>query len=560
MVAARPHPEPPATGRRSRWAQSAFVGAACLGLGLAATLDFARWRSGHRLAERLVADYGLAARHPGIERQVGRRYDPLQARLRVALTLLDEELDRGWLAELAAAEQRRELDRGPGRLRLAGQIARQTWPRRPASWRAALIAGGTTYLELARTGDPRLLAEAPLWEAPLLAARSLAPAQTAPVRFLAAAYLGNWSSLSPERRTAAVELLRDAFRERSTLRLLVAEWLRVAPSLGQALAVIPAEPWAWQELEQTFARRGDWERAAEARRRGYQALAASVETALAAADRQLAGGEPRRARTLLLSLSRQLPVDRGFAPAMQRLLERLPPGPVAEPFRETFADWLDWSLDRCLFGTCPLSPAAIDRLAYLAGPLQPARAALAALAAGDLARAELTERRGATSTDDWAPYRLLKAEALAARGEVDNAARTLADVPAHWRSTPRFWLARRRLAELAGDLEAAAAVDRELARLRRSAWSEPDWRWREDGVRLELLPEGPSAGLEIEVREAPPAGAVVEILWDGALIEVLAVRAGERIAVAQTVSPDLHLLELIAPRGPSVRPGRVTLR
>jgi hypothetical protein len=196
-----------------RVALTVLLGGALITLAL---LDYRHYSGAQQRAAELSREHALAERRPELAAEVRRHYDPVFAELRVARALLDDELDRSWLSELPADRQRREAELGVERLRLAGELAQRGWPRRPSSWEAALVLGGATYLELYRTHDPRLLASAELWEQPLLAAKRLGPAQTGPVRFLAAAYIGNWASLSDAQKDQASALLAQGFEDPRT--------------------------------------------------------------------------------------------------------------------------------------------------------------------------------------------------------------------------------------------------------------------------------------------------------------------------------------------------------
>lgn len=534
---------------------------ACGALIFLAILDFVRFANGQARALDLAQEHGLSERHPELASEVGRHYDPIFAELRVARALLNDELDRSWMSGMPAAQQRLEAERGLTRLRDARALAEASWPRRPSSWEAALVQGGAAYLELYRTRDSRLIAGSEMWERPLLAAHRLGPSQTGPVRFLAAAYLGNWSSLAAEQRRTAAALVAQGFRDRRTFLLLIRDWLRVAPTRRQALEPIPDQPWAWETLMRIFAAAGDHEWEVAARRRWHDSLEADQERVLADARTALIRGEKRRARHLLLTLLERLPRSLGFAPTMGELLEILPPGPTGGEHAAAFADWLDWALELCVLKECPFEERASSRLALLSGDLLPATRALAFLAAGDLPQAQLVQRRFAqTAIDAWVPYFLLKAEVLARSGRFEDAVQSLAALPASSRDQPRFWIAQREIARLAADSTGEAESALALSGLSRSTWSLTDWRRTASTARLEVLPETEASGLTIEVVDAEPGGAIFDVLWDGRLVAIRRTTGPEaRFEIELPVEAGLHYLDIVFHSGGSARPGTVSI-
>lgn len=534
---------------------------ACAAAMIAVWLDFRHYAAGRDRALERIEQHRLDERFPQLRAEVGRRYDPVDAELRVALALLNNELDRSWMAQLGEEQARLELERGPARLAEAAAIARSSWPRRAASWQAAMVLGGATYLQLYRGRDPRLLAESELWERPLLAAHWLAPSETGPVRFLAAAYLGNWSSLTGDQRSATIELLGRAFLDRTTYRLLIRDWLRVAPSRSAALALVPERPWAWEILQDVFATAGDWEQVVSAREKWYETLESDLDRSLAEIRLQVRGGEHQRSRRRLLNLLPSIPRSLDFAPRLVAVLELLPPGPVGSGSAEAFAGWLEWAFGLCLIRDCPFETAVTARLARLAGDLPPDQRALAFVIAGDLPRAELLERRfGQTRDRRWGGYHLLKAEHLLELGRPELAAASLDLLPPTWRKRPRYWSARRGVALAEENGVAATSAEESLEALRRTSWNARDWERDERDMYLTLLPIAEASGLSMLIESSSRRGAVLEIFWDGRLVGVRRIaRSGTELELDLPITSSTHRLALRVHSGDAVRPGEVRL-
>lgn len=506
-------------------------------------------------------EHGLAELAPALRSEVRRRYDPVDARLRVAQALLNRELDRSWMAELGQERIALEIERGAERLGLAESIADEAWPARPASWLAPMVIGGARYLSAVRGGDTRLMGESERWELPLLAAQRLAPAQDGPVRFLAAAYLGNWSTLSEEQRSTTVDVLARAFADRRTFQLLIEDWLRVAPSRSRALEIVPEEPWAWRLLQQLFSISGDWQLFAATRQRWYETFAADADRQLDEISGLIAGGEVVDSRNRLLRLVYTWPRSTDFAPRFERLLSVLPPGPPSSDSSKAFSEWLHWALELCLLGECPFEQTALSRLARLSGDIEPSSRAMAHLAAGDLARASLLERRFATAgSREWAPYFQLKALHLAEDGQGTEAAASLERIPAAWRDRPGYWVAASRVALAADDADGAQTAETRLAALSRADWGQRDWREGLDGWTLDLLPHSASAGVELEITGAGRQGAAIEVSLDSRLLGVRWVsRSPEVLRFELPVSARPHRISVnLHGRGP-VRPGAVRM-
>jgi hypothetical protein len=375
------------------------------------------------------------------------------------------------------------------------------------------------------------------------------------------AYLEVWGVLGADKRRDVERLLAAGFEDPGTFGRLIEPWLTVTGDLETALALVPPRPAAWEQLRRLFASRGDWAAYRRVTAGWQRVLRADVTARIDEADARLAAGDPVAARDLLLTAARQLPPDGQFADLFTRALRQLPAGPVGSEAAAAFAGWLDFALPLCVNGSCPLPPEVIGRLAGAAFDLPPPRAALAALAAGDLPRAERYERRAdALFQEAWAPYLVLKARRLTERGDAAEAMAALRPVSLAWTSRPIYWLTELAAARGSDDGEAGGLAVERLAALRRSGW--PSTAWQRDGGRawVELLPSRPAPGLAVELR-APEGGAVVEARWDGAAVGTFEVSpVAPTLTLGLPVDTDLHRLELTTLAGAGeAAPGRVTL-
>lgn len=545
--------------------------------GLALLLAVGTWTD-HRDTERdrlrvlaLLRTGSLDLLPAQVAEDLRRERDPVWRRLRLARTLVNAEMD-------PAFPHAGDFGRGPGdapeslatstpasgsldRLTLARELAAEALAERPAVWQASMLLGAATYLHRSRARDPKLVTAYRDWETPLELALDLGPGKAEPGRFLAVAYLELWPVVSEEKRRTARALMTDAFRNPGIFQRLAGVWLTAVEDRREAFAPIPPEPEAWAHVGTLLGREGDWEGVREARLRYREALSRRREDDLEEAGRRLDGGDETEARRLFLRAATRGRPEPAAVPVLTRALARLPPGPPGRS-AEAFREWLRWSLDLCLLDRCPLPPAVLDRVAGLAGELEPAEAALAELLTGDLAEAERLERR----TDrrwhpEWSPYLLAKARVLLHRGEPAAAAGVLEDVHPTWRERVLYrWLVR----EVARAGGTPRDPPRDLPPIERERWPGSAWRTaRDDAVdRLELwLPEpqgpGPHRGLRLQLAAVPDSGAVVEIRLDGEPVSTAVVRPGDVLPLPPPETSGPHLVELETLAGGRVLPGEV---
>lgn len=472
-----------------------------------------------------------------LQQRMRREEDPTAARMVLAARLFDLEIASQEPGSPASAE----------RLLATRELAREALRDEPASWQAAMLLGAAVSLERSRTRDPRIYSLAKDWERPLVVAGELAPAERQPRRLLAAAYLEVWPALAPAKRATVEALLREAFQEPQTFERLFAPWVAIAGSLERAATLMPERPLTFQRLAATAFERQAWGDYALWSDRHRESLLAAFERDLAAAAGALARGDLQG-----LQLARQqygavlaaAPVDAEFAPVVETVLAKLPPGPAAESQVRAADAWLAWARPLCLVRDCPFSSAAMGRLASLAGTtLAASEAAFAALAAEDLPRADLLERRSEELwSEPWAPFLTLKARQQAARKEIAEARSTLLSVHRAF----RVRVAWRTLAERLG--AAGATLGPPLAR---DSWEAADWWFDRGASRLDLLPSRPAAAVWLDFAEPTKNGALLEAQWDGRALPPVAVPAGAaaaRLPIAVTLAadgrPEPHLLEV----------------
>lgn len=537
------------------------VGLAAAGIALAllAVLRYGALRAEHRTQTARLEGMGIPL-DPRVGREVVREPEPEGVRLRAARAVLAGEMAHAASLSPATPEGRTEMLASSRRLAEAARTAGEVLASRPASWEAAMVLGASTYLSRSLARDSSLFTSARDWEEPLQAARRLAPAKREPTRFLAAAYLEIWPALSAPKREATQGLIAEMFQEPDDLRLLLEPWL-AAVDRREALSVIPPDPQAWEQVQSFYAGRGDWQAFSEARQRWDQNLRQHLQKRLAQADARLARGDARGARVLYLEVAEQVRPDNRYRDLLEAALTRCPPGPVGSQTAERLTPRLDWAVERCLLTECPLAPAALKRLARLAGDQALPQAALAFLVAGDLPEALSLERRSETLwSEPWAPYLIAKTRVMTERRRLPEAQDALGLVHLSWWQRPTYWMARLDYSRAAGRLGDAAKAEEKLRSFARRAWSSGDWRWGQGNARLEMLAEGAARGFEMDLLEVPEAGAVLELRLDGAAFGTFPVQPGQRLVLNGRIPAGFHVLEIESVGGGRVLPGAVRLR
>jgi hypothetical protein len=515
----------PRRGLSSRLAAT-FLVAGLAGLALAHHRGWSRTQDS---LTKQASSLGLSGPElADVTTQMRRESDPTAARLVLAARLFDLEVESREPGSPASAE----------RLLATRELAREALRDEPASWEAAMLLGAAVSLERSRNRDPRLYSLARDWERPLVVAGELAPAERQPRRLLAAAYLEVWPALAPAKRLKVEELLREAFLEPQTFERLYLPWVAIAGSLERAASLLPDQPVTWKRLAETAFARKSWGEYIDLSARHRKSLRERLERDLQQAADAVERGNLAAARGKYGEVLADAPVDAEFAPLVETALARLPPGPAAESQVRSAHAWLAWVQPLCLVRECPLPPAAIARLASLAGTtLSSGPAAFAALAGEERNRAELLERRSEELwSETWAPFVTLKAKQEAARGEIGPARATL--LTAH--RAFRVRLAWRMLAE-----RLAATGVLPGPPLAREGWEASDWWFDKGASRLDLLPSRAARALWLDFVEPARGEVLLEVQWDGRVLAPLAVAAGSTTArLPVDAASEPHLLEV----------------
>lgn len=526
---------------------------------------YLHWRDRFEALVEIAQTHGVTDRRPALVEGMRRDAGPTRAALRLARALLADELDQRWILDLPADSQESERERGVERLDIAYELGVESLTERPGSWEALLVIGGAEYLRLARRRDQRLLLDRDLWLAPLEEAHRLAPLQPEPLRFLAAADLGNWSVLSDEEKERSIVRLESAFRDPTTFDLLSSAWLRVAPSLSQALAIVPDKTWAWSGLMKYFARRGDWERHCDARRKSDEVSRDFARARLDEAEDRLSWGDREKGVQRILWVGANTRPDGANVEIMERVLTIIPPGVGGEASDRWLRQWLDWSLGRCVrLSDCPLGQQSLRRLISLNRDLPPHEKAAALTVAGSLRDAEAIERRYTDESQgplgpDWTDYMLGQARLLAMDGKALEALDLLSKIRLFGYDSILYWQIHREVASAAQDSSEINRAESWLAALGHRRWTREDWDLERHSARLELFPAEAAGGVALHIRVGNSGRGVLELIWDGSVVEVLPAVDGRDIELALPVTADLHVLEIRALAGASTASAEVRL-
>ncbi len=492
----------------------------------------------------------LDRREPSLRRELERAADAAAGKRLLARALVVD----AWRARGAADAARAEgLDRSRG-------LAAEALALRPASAEAAMLLGLAIQLGWETHRDARLYGERGVWEAPLRAAVALAPGDEEPRRALAGSLLAIWFALPHSEREETRELLRAAFREPATFERLLAAWVDAAGRPEETFSIMPETPAAWDRLQAIYARRAAWPEWREAHEHRLTVLRRDLDRRLAEATRRLAGGEARGARQAFLEVLAEAPPQRDFADLAAAALGRCPAGVTDPRYAPALRGWLAWAVDRFLYGQPGLEPAALARLAAASGDLPEALQALAALAAGEIARAEMLEERAqAQWSESWGGYLIAKARRLAERGDPAAASRALAQVHRNWQTAASYWQAREAVALAAAQPEGVREARQGLQALTSDRW--PAIAWRQVGGRalLEAFLTAPRQEATLGLDVVPARGAVVEVEADGSSLGVFAVSPEDRtLRLPLAAGPGLHLFELRTLAGEKVAPGELS--
>lgn len=497
---------------------------------------------------------------PDLGERLDSEPDPMHLRVLLARRLVSAETQPDRLAEITRGTPDLRPEVRVERLERARSFALEVLRARPAAWDAAMLVGASTYLARSTVRDPRLFTDQRGWEGPLELAWQLAPAEPESERFLVTAYLELWPALSDTKRVRARSLLAEAFSDKATFGRLVEAWLSVAEDRDEAFAAIPAEPHAWRTLSDVYERRHDWSAYREAHGRWLEVLTESLQEDLERAGRRLTAGYPEQARRSYLEILDASVPSTAHVPLVQRVLREMPAGPPTQRTATAAREWLLWALDRNAFAPASFPPRLLDRLAGLAGALEPHHEAHAALLADRLDEAERIERRTAlTWHEDWIPYLLARSRDALERGDTAEAEAALNRAHRSARERPSYWQARLEVANATARSAPRAEAERRLDALTATEWPATAWSFRDGRAFLEIRQPTDASGIGLELLDAPAQGAVAEVRIDGEVVGWIEALAGSETRVAAPVSAGLHRLEVRTTAGKTVRPGRVRI-
>ena len=520
-------------------------------LGIGALVGARRAAAARAALGETLGEVSVAAQ-TGLSSRLERARDEPAARRELARAILFEALARR--GERGDPAVQRELA-------VAVDLARRALAQRPASAEAAMLLGLALQLDRIEARDTAVYAKREVWEAPLRAAVGLAPGDPEPRRVLAGALLEVWFALSQSERAETKELLRQALADPPTFERLIGRWADAGFVPAEVFSIMPEAPAAWARLESLYAGAADWPAWRDAHDRHLAALRFDLERHADEAMAKLAQGDARGARRGFLQVLAQAPPSGNFADLARRAIANCPAGASDPQLAPALRAWLEWGADRFLYGQKGLTPEALDRLAGASGDLPMNLHAIAALAAGQHARADILEERAqAQWSEPWGIYLMAKARDLAARGDRAAARQIIGQVHRGWHATPSFWQTRLAIARAAEDPAAQAEAETRLQALARDEWPATAWRFSGANARLEALLAQSTRGGRLVLDVVPARGGVIEVSWDGAVVQTFAVSPSvNAVEVPIESAAGLHLLDVRTLAGERVAPGEFRL-
>ena len=415
----------------------------------------------------------------------------------VRWTDLDAEERAAWMDSLA---RRTEMLEAAHRLALSALAANPGLAFH--AWRAGQLA----YLAQRRGGAEALKAGRAEWLVPLRRATRLAPGFDGGWAFLGAAFVETWPLLSEDEQREGRGVLRRAFLDPEFARGAF-EGVSFELGVEEASGLVPDAPASLAAAQGVVARAGEvaaaaalrrrWERAEaeartadlakleeRARMRDEDGLRAGCRTFVAAhPPRELDGAEGRRQAARVLAL---WPHDR--------------PGHWRADGRAVLLRYL---LDGRSAG---VDRAAVDRAAaVLLDVPEPDRARLALLARDRYGWERAVRESKTVGSLEWTTFLAELARAELAAGRLEPAAEALGRISPRAREECAVLLARRELAEAAGNEAEAGEVGRLLAAAR-AGWVGPEAWSRAWSLPLCVDPEADGGGeLRIDFAAAAPA-------------------------------------------------------
>ena len=499
----------------------------------------------------------VIGRHPKAYSVAVRLSDLQRSRLSLARVLLVDSLAVERLGELSLEEGLEESANIKRRLRQAEKLATQVLEEQPSSWEAETILGGVLWLDQLSESSASALSPED-WETHLARALQLGPTQIEPLRLLTASYLTRWHTLSDREREQAGKALGKTLTDSASLDLLLPGWMAIA-SKEQLFESLPDSSLAWRRVITELARQHRWNDYCEAREEWHQTLWRETEDLLREAEARRAGGDIATARKLYLQVIGRAAPELQNLDHFTRALLHLPPGPLSESSGPAIRSWTQWGVALWMLDQPSLPASVFQRLSGFDSLLSPRSLAVAALAAGDLSRAETLERRSdETWSEDWAPYLLGKTKFLLESNRLTDAIEALGQVHRSYRTSP-LYLALQRNLRSKGGAESATETRQP------SMWLPSDWTWRGQEVSLVVnlseshQPLPTPTLIEMTFDDVRPLGNPVEIQWNGHRLGCWSV--GEESVEAQGVelSPGLHRITVHKPAYGTAKPGSLRL-
>lgn len=487
----------------------------------------------------LLTNTPLTQVFPSLQRDLKREVDPSRQKLLIAKAWLVLSFDPGRLNQLPQRAAMEAASHLPANLEHALIQAREVLKTRPASGEAATVLAGLAYQTAVWRQEP-VVAEGP-WDPPLNLALKRSPEDPETLLVTAVIALGRYAELEAGKRTAALEVIRKAMENPHNFRVLFPRWSELAETTEEWLAPVPRHSWAWRFLAEQARAGRQKQLFCHFHEEGQRLLRQELQTQLDEATRWLEGKDPARARSLVLGVLQNLPVEAENAALLTRALELLPPGPLPLSHAASIRGWLNLAAWYTVLGQELVPPAAVRRLSLSVPAGDVPLLATARLLSGDRLDAEALERRQeALNTEPWADYVLTKAAWFVNRGEVSQAQQLLGLLPPGRKKLASFQSLLSRISgrhqtseELSGDSGCSG-----LGRL-------PPFCFRVMGNwwLLEVLLPRAVSHLNVLWDAASPAG-VVQILVDGRASACLEATNGTPTTVALFLPPGLHRLEL----------------
>ncbi len=556
---------------RGRMMESRFSGSliirmmvvlVALGLVALSAVEQIRWNQDRERIAELVRSSKLESRWPELVRQVEREADPDWARLGIARAFLSEAADYSVFSRLPQSEAIAALTSLDERLEWARDFAAKALWERPSVWQFAYVLGASKYLLWLRRGDARLVDKMETWLRPLQVAIELAPGENEARRFLMGAYLKLWRWIpAGPLREDAKDALRRGLAEPELFDEYAPLWFKVARNFAEARSIVPKRLEVWRKLEEIGERERDWALHREARRQVLGLLDAEFEDKLGQAKSALETGDAMTTRNLLALLLKQTPRNVTSAQRYTQIFQIFPPGSLPPASLNLIEGILDWALERCLWGTCFLSPSTMQRMAGLLPRLDFTKRGMVLLTKSRYSEAEMLESAaGRLRSEEWMRYRLFKARSLVALGASDRALKELADLRPPWSDSLLTQVTVKEAARLAGDSARELEAERALRKALAERWPLSAWKWGKVGAQLAVWPPSGRYILVVALDRIPAGGGVVDFLWDGLPLGSAVAKEGvETFRFDVQIEDGLHLLELVYVAGARIRPGDVWL-